>query len=36
MHVCIYVDPLLIDNRFIASTGFDRTFKLWADENLVI
>ncbi|CAO3651928.1 unnamed protein product [Cunninghamella blakesleeana] len=24
------------DGRFIASTGFDRTFKLWADENLVI
>ncbi|KAG1451913.1 hypothetical protein G6F46_001440 [Rhizopus delemar] len=24
------------DNKFIASTGFDRTFKLWADENLVI
>ncbi|SAM08931.1 hypothetical protein [Absidia glauca] len=24
------------DGRFIASTGFDRTFKLWADENLVV
>ncbi|CAB4401112.1 uncharacterized protein OCT59_001901 [Rhizophagus irregularis] len=24
------------DNRFIASSGFDRTFKLWANENLPI
>ncbi|KAI8387502.1 WD40-repeat-containing domain protein [Blakeslea trispora] len=24
------------DNKFIASSGFDRTFKLWADENLVV
>ncbi|KAG1449723.1 hypothetical protein G6F56_008562 [Rhizopus delemar] len=24
------------DNKYIASTGFDRTFKLWADEGLVI
>ncbi|ORX55153.1 WD40 repeat-like protein [Hesseltinella vesiculosa] len=24
------------DGRFIASTGSDRTFKLWADENMVL
>jgi len=24
------------DNKFIASSGFDRTFKLWANENLPI
>ncbi|KAF7727332.1 hypothetical protein EC973_007641 [Apophysomyces ossiformis] len=24
------------DGRFLASSGFDRTFKLWADENMVI
>ncbi|CAG8571150.1 7226_t:CDS:2, partial [Cetraspora pellucida] len=24
------------DNKLIASSGFDRTFKLWANENLPI